>query len=118
MGPRLSTGGNGATSRRARWPTSRFNGAPSLDGGEREFSAPAPYAKWSLQWGPVSRRGGTQPGGCSTRDGPPSSFNGAPSLDGGEHGQLREVERRAVSASMGPRLSTGGNARSSARFPS
>src|SRR6266545_2917191 len=101
MGPRLSTGGN------------------------VEIYKAAPRPIVVLQWGPVSRRGGT----TTTRDqvmllleasmGPRLStggnrrrdrgarprergFNGAPSLDGGELGVLGLGELHPVAASMGP----------------
>src|SRR5688572_7709639 len=87
-----------------------FNGAPSLDGGELPRTPGLPGVGASLQWGPVSRRGGTFDFqfAVAIRD---ICFNGAPSLDGGEQPGGLLLGVRPLLASMGPRLSTGGNAR-------
>src|SRR6266545_3811514 len=180
MGPRLSTGGNGAPRPLRGRSSAGFNGAPSLDGGEPRCTASKMRSFLMLQWGPVSRRGGTVPsvprdpqgqllqwgpvsrrggtsrttsraprhltlqwgpvsrrggtsachilrprmlslqwGPVSRRGGTSASrrrrrlrsrgFNGAPSLDGGERVSYSTNSTTGLAASMGPRLSTGGN---------
>src|SRR6266545_1904163 len=84
MGPRLSTGGNRSGALEPFVVSACFNGAPSLDGGEHAVANREATVAQMLQWGPVSRRGGTLARPVA-------------------HLELRL-------ASMGPRLSTGGNA--------
>src|SRR5262249_3706428 len=59
MAPRLSTGGNSGPTSRRPGPRRSFNGAPSLDGGEQMREEAVIVEERRLQWGPVSRRGGT-----------------------------------------------------------
>src|SRR6266545_623598 len=84
---RGGTDGSGARDPRAR---DRFNGAPSLDGGEPSAGGGCSFGQLLLQWGPVSRRGGTV------------------------HREVDEL--LLVHASMGPRLSKGGNCSSCRRW--
>src|SRR6266508_3662567 len=101
MGPRLSTGGNGIAARAGLSTLPALQWGPvSRRGGTSWAPGPARGNWKKLQWGPVSRRGGTeQPAGCSPDAG--RRFNGAPSLDGGE------PPRRRCSAPPMPQLQWG-----------
>src|SRR5262249_44022462 len=83
MGPRLSTGGGLPTKATSSWSGSGFNGAPSLDGGERACRVRVPCA--------IGRR-----------------FNGAPSLDGGERSVQSSTSQTLQALQWGPVSRRGG----------